>query len=136
MLLNILVEDEPGDEITAAVGIVRCQGKWLLGLAKNTSDDRSGHWVFPGGHIKPDESSAKAAVREVKEETGINCTATSKVLSLENKPKVAFVVCSAGSLQYGKLTPNHEFAALGWFERSQFGSLKLYHNVKTLISKV
>jgi 8-oxo-dGTP pyrophosphatase MutT (NUDIX family) len=30
------------------------------------------HWVFPKGHIEPGESSEAAAVRELREEAGIN----------------------------------------------------------------
>lgn len=29
-------------------------------------------WLFPGGHVDPDESPAEAAVREVLEETGVH----------------------------------------------------------------
>lgn len=31
----------------------------------------TGKWLFPGGHLDPDETPAEAAVREVAEETGI-----------------------------------------------------------------
>lgn len=31
----------------------------------------TGAWMFPGGHVDPNESPAEAAVREVQEETGI-----------------------------------------------------------------
>jgi len=33
--------------------------------------DRNGYWVFPKGHIEPGETPEQAAVREVREETGI-----------------------------------------------------------------
>jgi 8-oxo-dGTP pyrophosphatase MutT (NUDIX family) len=33
--------------------------------------ERSPKWRFPGGHIKPGESPEKAALRELKEETGV-----------------------------------------------------------------
>ena len=32
---------------------------------------RKGHWSFPKGHMNKDESKLKAALRELKEETGI-----------------------------------------------------------------
>lgn len=31
----------------------------------------TGKWVFPGGHVDPNETPAEAAVREVLEETGV-----------------------------------------------------------------
>lgn len=36
----------------------------------------TGKWLFPGGHVDPDESPAEAALREVFEETGIRATIT------------------------------------------------------------
>jgi 8-oxo-dGTP pyrophosphatase MutT (NUDIX family) len=32
-----------------------------------------GWWLYPGGHIEPDEDPAQAVVREVAEETGMTC---------------------------------------------------------------
>jgi 8-oxo-dGTP diphosphatase len=37
----------------------------------------TGKWVFPGGHVDPDETPAEAALREVLEETGVHATARS-----------------------------------------------------------
>jgi len=33
--------------------------------------NKTGQWPYPGGHIDPDEDPAQAALREVREETGI-----------------------------------------------------------------
>ncbi|MGE0207000.1 MAG: bis(5'-nucleosyl)-tetraphosphatase [Candidatus Babeliales bacterium] len=35
---------------------------------------QSGHWDFPKGHIEPGESKYEAALRELKEETGLEAT--------------------------------------------------------------
>lgn len=35
---------------------------------------RSAHWSFPKGHVEKGETDEQAALREVKEETGIDCT--------------------------------------------------------------
>ncbi len=32
---------------------------------------KAGVWLYPGGHIDPNEDPAQAAVREVREETGV-----------------------------------------------------------------
>ena len=36
--------------------------------------ERSGYWVFPKGHMEAGESEHDTALREVKEETGLNVT--------------------------------------------------------------
>jgi 8-oxo-dGTP diphosphatase len=33
-----------------------------------------GQWLYPGGHIDPNEDPAEAALREVREETGVKAT--------------------------------------------------------------
>jgi 8-oxo-dGTP pyrophosphatase MutT (NUDIX family) len=37
-----------------------------------------GWWLYPGGHIEPNEDPAQAVIREVSEETGITCQIISK----------------------------------------------------------
>jgi 8-oxo-dGTP pyrophosphatase MutT (NUDIX family) len=34
----------------------------------------TGLWMFPGGHVKPDEALHEAAIREVLEETGVKAS--------------------------------------------------------------
>jgi len=51
--------------------IVRNQAGAVL-LGKRDKDDRRGYWVLPGGTVRPGESLAEAARREVAEETGLD----------------------------------------------------------------
>lgn len=129
----VLVEAFEG-EWRAAVGIVQCGDKFLLGLAKNSHDDRENRWVCAGGGVKRGESAEDAAVREVWEETGIRCKAVGKAFRLPDKKDVAFVHCKARPGQ--DFDGNKEFAALGWFTRKQMKSLKLYYNVLKLVDRV
>lgn len=132
MQLRLLVEGL--DKFTAAVGIVKCRDKWLLGLSKS-DDDRLGRWCFPGGGIKPGETPEKAAVRETREETGCKCRSISGPIRDKRKGFVAFVPCTTDSTDCSRLKPNHEFASLGFFTTKEMKSLKLYNNVLDLIEK-
>ncbi len=132
--LSSILNEEFKDDFFAAVGVVQCGDKWLLGLAVKTGDDRTGKWVFPGGGIKSNEKPAKAAEREVWEETGIRCKAIGAPFSIPGKKGVAFVHCRAKKGQ--DFDNNHEFSALGWFSTKDMRALKLYGNVMKLIERV
>ena len=43
------------------------KGEWQILLIKHLK----GHWAFPKGHADPDEKPIEAAMRELKEETGL-----------------------------------------------------------------
>lgn len=54
-----------------AVAVVRHGDKFLVG-PRPAGVPLAGFWEFPGGKVEPFESPADAAVRECREETGLN----------------------------------------------------------------
>lgn len=71
--------------VGAAV-IVRDNRGWIL-LEKRSD---CGWWGLPGGRIEPGESVTEAAVREVKEETGLNIEIT-RLLGVYSEPDCRIV---------------------------------------------
>jgi len=67
---TILIDD---DGVTRKSGLVYICSGYLVeaGRVLLVHHNGFGKWVPPGGHIEPGESFAEAAVREVKEETGL-----------------------------------------------------------------
>ena len=57
-------------KVAASAAIFRDDGKLLIGL--RGKEPRRLVWSLPGGHIEPGETAAAAALREVREETGIS----------------------------------------------------------------
>ncbi|MNE04411.1 8-oxo-dGTP diphosphatase [compost metagenome] len=55
---------------TPAVGVVCLKGDEVL-LIRRGSPPRLGEWSLPGGRIEPGERLAVAALRELREETGV-----------------------------------------------------------------
>jgi 8-oxo-dGTP diphosphatase len=54
---------------TASAVVLDNAGRMLL-----VHHNKIGQWLYPGGHIDPNEDPAQAALREIREETGIQVT--------------------------------------------------------------
>lgn len=57
--------------------VVNTEGKWLV--VKKKYSGLKGVWSMPAGFVQVGETADEAAVREVKEETGIDCIVTGLV---------------------------------------------------------
>ena len=62
------------DHKVAAGVLVECEGKVLL--VRRRMRPREGTWSFPAGFVEFDEDPAEAAVRECREETGLEVELT------------------------------------------------------------
>jgi 8-oxo-dGTP diphosphatase len=63
----------------SAGGIVLKAGKVLLIKNAALRDPKKAYWGFPKGHINAGEKSEEAAIREIKEETGIEAKLVKKL---------------------------------------------------------
>jgi mutator protein MutT len=59
------------DAAISAAGVMYVSGNSVLLLKRSAKGDAEGVWAFPGGKIEDGETPQQAAVRESKEETGI-----------------------------------------------------------------
>lgn len=51
------------------IPLQKIEGEWFVFLISHQS---ASHWSFPKGHGEPGESPKEAAIRELKEETGLS----------------------------------------------------------------
>ena len=58
-----------------AVGVVCLRGGEVL-LIRRGTPPRQGEWSLPGGRIEPGERAMEAALRELREETGVEAEIT------------------------------------------------------------
>ncbi|MDO9588488.1 MAG: NUDIX hydrolase [Brevundimonas sp.] len=58
-----------------AVGVVCLRGEEVL-LIRRGTPPRQGEWSLPGGRIEPGERAVDAALRELREETGVEAEIT------------------------------------------------------------
>lgn len=113
----IIPKDAPNDLIRAAGGVViRFVPGGRVEVACIYREAR-GDWTFPKGKLAEGETFEQAALREVFEETGLNCrvvrfVGTTNYTHRKGKPKiVAYYLMHVND---GEFTPNDEVDVLVW----------------------
>lgn len=107
----------------------------------------SGNWATIGGMVEVDESPAEAAVREAREEAGVEVELLRLVAAMggpefrgqyPNGDEVAYVssVYEARVVSGEPVHDGDETSAVGWFDRSAIGSLALNPLNRRLLSEV
>ena len=95
---------------------------------------------FPGGHVEPGEGFIDSAVREVKEETGLDVV-TKRIIAIQdrnkhNKPKYAYGICKIFVLCEvigGKFEENIETTEIEYFDLNNLPNLAEEKNNKEQI---
>ncbi len=77
-------------------------------LVKRAIEPRSGKWVFPGGYVDRGESLEAAAIREVKEEAGLDVRLTRLVGAYSYPGNAVVVIVFAGEVTGGSLQTDAE----------------------------
>jgi ADP-ribose pyrophosphatase YjhB (NUDIX family) len=129
------------EKIRPSVGVatvVEKDGKILIG-----KDTRKGDAVFgvPGGHWENGETLKECAIREVKEESGVNCKNPTLIsvydFYREDKGKSYISIGMKAQYSYGELTDLNEEGRLdwNWYTPEDALKLKLFPADKILIDR-
>ena len=113
-------------------------GNTELLLIKHTN---GGHWSFPKGHVEPGETEAQTALREVREETGLEVqidTSFREVVSYSpRKDTIKNVVYFLAWVKYKEIRPQpEEVSQVKWVEISLAPKWLNYDNDRQLVSRV
>ena len=94
------------------------------------------NWAVPGGAIDLGESMTQAAIRETKEESGIDCEITG-LIGIYTDPKHVLLYTSNGEVRQefsilltanvtgGQLTESDESSEVNWVKRDRLKDLKM-----------
>ncbi len=122
-----------------AVIFRKTRGKYAVLLIRNRYAD---FWSFPKGHVEPGENEYQTAIREVKEETGIdvkieNGFRMESVYFIGKKKNVEKKVVYFASLTTrAYIEPQEEeIAAFRWFFEDQFPEDRTFENDRMIFTE-
>ena len=100
----------------------------------------SGHWSFPKGHVENDETEVETAIREIKEETGLDViidpTFRETVTYFPKKDTQKVVVYFiAKAKNYDYVRQEEEIADIKWVDVGYATSVLTYENDKSIVNK-
>lgn len=76
-------------------------------------------WVMPGGHVQKGETFERAAIREVKEETGFVIIITKQLAIFSDKKKNIEKHLFLGEVESGKIRTSKETVKVEWFDQNK-----------------
>jgi NADH pyrophosphatase NudC (nudix superfamily) len=104
-------------------------------LAKRKIDPKKGAWDSPGGFIEVGESVEAGAIREMKEETGLDVKIIeilgSHPDSYDDKP--TFTIGLLAEIIGGELAPADDVASLHWIDLDKIPDKFGFESVKLLL---
>jgi 8-oxo-dGTP diphosphatase len=124
--------DEP--EVKAAGGVVVRDGRIAV-VHRPRYDD----WSLPKGKLDPDESFEDAALREVREETGLHCVLGDELSSTfydDRKGRSKIVRYWSMEVIEGEFEPNDEVDELRWLTPDDAGALLTYPRDVELVQEI
>ena len=115
-------ENESGEPVICA-GVVVHDAHGRLLLVRRGKPPAQGSWTLPGGRVEPGESTAAAAAREAREETGLDVEVGSLLATL---PVLGYLVHDfAATVIGGTLQAGDDAADVGWFAADELATVEL-----------
>jgi ADP-ribose pyrophosphatase YjhB (NUDIX family) len=115
-------DGKPSERVACAGAIVRDEAGRLL-LIERAHDPARGRWSLPGGRVEPGETAAEAAVREVREETGLDISVGPLLLSVSLG--AYDIEDFAGTVIGGALAAGDDAADVRWCRADELTDLEL-----------
>ncbi|MEP7023945.1 MAG: NUDIX domain-containing protein [Actinomycetota bacterium] len=125
------------NSIVCAVSAVVPDGSGHILLIRRTDNN---YWSIPGGGVEPGESVSQAVAREVREETGIDCKATSLVGIYSNPSHVAayddgevrqeFSICFIAQILGGSIATSQESSEVKFVPLEEVAEYEMHPSIR------
>ena len=103
--------------MTLGVRVVATDAQGRVLLVKHTY---LAGWWLPGGGVDRGETTQDAAVRELREETGLRATVPARLISVHSNERFFrgdhVLVYGVDAFEVGERTSHGEIAEIGWFD--------------------
>src|ERR1022692_458420 len=131
---------EPNSMVPSVNVVVTSDSNEILLIRRSDNDN----WAIPGGAIELGELMTQAAVRETKEESGIDCEITGLV-GIYTDPKHVILYTSNGEARQefsivltgvaagGEPTPSSESTEVRWVPRDELGGYQMDRSMRLRI---
>lgn len=100
----------------------------------------SGHWSFPKGHVEENETETETAIREIKEETGIDVIidpsfreTVSYFPKKDTQKIVVYFIAKAKNYDY--IPQEEEISDIKWVDIGHATTILSYENDKLIVNK-
>jgi ADP-ribose pyrophosphatase YjhB (NUDIX family) len=126
--------------LSVNVAVTDTEGRVLL-IRRSDNDN----WALPGGAMDCGETIAQAAVRETKEETGVDCEITGMV-GIYTNPRHVILYTSNGEVRQecsvvfsarasgGQPTPSSESSEVRWVARGDVDDFAMHSSMRQRVA--
>ncbi len=118
------------DPKLAVAVVIERDGRFLLGQ-RGAGTRGAGKWGFPAGFVDRGEVVEEAAVREAREEIGLDVT-LGPLLALFSQPGEPVVLAVYAATATGAPTAGDDLTAVGWFAPHALPPLAFAHDRQIL----
>jgi ADP-ribose pyrophosphatase YjhB (NUDIX family) len=130
------------NSLVPSVNVAVSDGQSRLLMIRRSDND---NWALPGGAMDCGESIADAAVRETKEETGIDCELTGLV-GIYTNPRHVILYTSNGEVRQecsvvftaravaGEPTPSSESSDVRWVPADELDSYTMHPSMRQRVA--
>ena len=120
-------------KFTHAGGLVlKRDGDRYLYLIVRAKEDKT-EWVFPKGHIESGEDSRETAIREVREEAGVEAKLLSRIGSIAFQHEGEEIHVDFYLLEYTREVPREEIREVRWCSYVEAMTLLSFQDTKQLL---